>query len=391
MLSAGPNPDHFVTIPTKDPNKVILYGRLKQQNVQLEDGTWVPAYKVEVLPLKERKVMDKDSLGETSITPLFTGPLPYAKITLREKPEETVKFRARIEAYEMSYEGEHGEAVKWRGKAPKPSLAVLATATTPGGAKIAPRPSSYMPESEFSFNVMRLVERRTITGTKEERYLALTEEAAAKNKGLVATEDARFRARSVAELSEDGNIYVYRLGGKVIDAEEGAGLVGSKNNRLEVGRVEDGKIVSTSADFTSQELEKLNQQAPASGLVVRSGGVYLEAKKEKIGTYALRKEEDTERAELSLSSEGYKSLVSGIIRGSELMISPYVKIDGKSPKQYEKAYTKAGAAKAGKSRISLEIPLPEWVRARGDDTFFTWGEFTGPSKYTEEIKVGVKK
>ncbi|MEM4272019.1 MAG: hypothetical protein QXH30_00335, partial [Candidatus Bilamarchaeaceae archaeon] len=99
VLTAGPNPDHYVTIPSGEPGKVLLYGRLKQKNVQLQDGTWVPAYEVVPLPEPERKIMGRDSLGEASFTPEFSGPLPYAKIKIEEKPRkriEPIKIVTRV-------------------------------------------------------------------------------------------------------------------------------------------------------------------------------------------------------------------------------------------------------------------------------------------------------
>ncbi len=118
VLTAGPNPEHYVTIPSKDPSKVILYGKLRQKNVQLEDGTWIPAYSVEVLKPEERKVVGRDSLGEASFTPEFTGPLPYAKIKIGQKPEKKgreietrVSIAPRVEADAVVFSA--GMEIRW--------------------------------------------------------------------------------------------------------------------------------------------------------------------------------------------------------------------------------------------------------------------------------------
>jgi hypothetical protein len=76
---------------------------------------------VEVLPKRERKVMDRDSLGEAAFTPEFTGPLPYAKVKIGEKekpPEEkkiTVENRvpigARVEGEAVMFSA--GMEIQW--------------------------------------------------------------------------------------------------------------------------------------------------------------------------------------------------------------------------------------------------------------------------------------
>lgn len=378
VLTPGPDPGHYVTLPSKDPSKVILYGKLKQRNVQLPDGRWIPAYEVEVLSQKERKVMDRDSLGEGSFTPEYTGPLPYAKIRIGEKPPKGGKVKGKVEYYELSYEGMDVTDVKFPGKQPKPYVGVLVTSKKKGEKEAGPGPEKadfVNAETEFVYSVVMRI------GEDEEtqRYLALTAESEKNHADELSTKHKLTKVSAVAELAADGNIYVYKLGDKIIDAKWGSFRF-KETKRVEVGeRNRKGEIESSIPDFTAEEL------ASMPGIIEEDGTLYLDITREKIGTYTLSKEGrkgmEREKASISLDSskeEKYGDIVRTVLTGKEISAAAtFTPVSVTREEGEEPEVKPVDRAKSNATLVSVPVTVAPSVRALGlaDEYYSARGGF----------------
>jgi hypothetical protein len=112
-------------------------------------------------------------------------------------------------------------------------------------------------------------------------------------------------------------MYVYRIGGKIIDTKEGSQLFvqEKEKSRVAVGLQAAGKVTSTFLDFTSEELAQL-VSSNASGVEVENGIVYLRVTQEDIGHYELNPPggaEDYERVTPMPDKDSDRALISGAV------------------------------------------------------------------------------
>lgn len=391
LLVASGNPEvAYVTVPTKSPDKVTLVGWVERVDLEHE-GRKVPAWRF--VPLAKKDVVtyslrEGDSLGGNQRTKRYLKFDFMPKLKVEEVPQERVPppakkrkkkapvpveeegVRYRMTEYDMAYTPVSIEEGKWRGKNPLPRLEVLVSTQDSEGEISAPPKERYLPELRLDYTVISRIGRPKDADV--ERYAVLTKASESMHSGEMLMRHRKYKVRNVAELSNDvdRNIYLYRIGRKIMDAKLGSEIFESEEPKVRVGTKTQAGVKSEFEGFSDEELTSLALGGYKGLSVDESGGVYLSIEQEKIGTYdtiAPTKEQGEQISVYVDADKGqYRDMVSSSIGGKELS----------SSKRFSEDPDEAG-------HWIFTIPLSANVRGLGPEIYYASGTFSGPAKYRD--------